>query len=85
MDDRPLITPQWRAEHPVEWQRLWDQQARNECPVCHKKLDIWDGPMNSDVPTRCNHWACVACWAEISQRDRRDDLTVWLRRFADDE
>ena len=46
--------------------------------------------MNSDVPTRCNHWLCIGCWAEISERDRRcpiccDDLTAWLRRFADDE
>ena len=89
VDDRPLITPQWREQHPDEWQRLWDQQARNERPVRHEKPDIWDGPMNSSVPTRCNYFACVGCWVEISQRDRRcpicrDDLTVWLRRFADD-
>ena len=88
-DDRPLITAQWRDQHPDEWQRLW-HQCPTECPVCHEKPDIWDGPMNSDVPTRCTHWICVGCWAEISQRDRRcpicrDDLTVWLRRFADDE
>ena len=44
-DNRPLITPQWQAEHPEEWQRLWDQHPRNECPVCHEKPDIWDGPM----------------------------------------
>ena len=36
VDDRPLITAQWREQHPDEWQRLWDQQARNECPVCHE-------------------------------------------------
>ena len=82
-DNRPLITDEWRAQHPEEWQRLW--QKPEECSVCHERPDIWDGPMNSDVPTRCTHWACVTCWEEIASRDRRcpicrDDLSVWLRR-----
>lgn len=85
-DNRPLLTPLWREEHPEEWQRLWDQQPRDQCPVCLEKPDIWDGPMNSGVPTRCNHFACVDCWGKIFKRDRRcpicrDNLSLWLRRF----
>ena len=81
-DTRPLITPQFREAHPDEWQRLWDQRPA-ECPVCHETPDIWDGPMNSDVPTRCTHWACDGCWERIAHRDRRcpicgTSLRGWL-------
>ena len=53
--------------------------------MCHGKPDIWDGPMNSDVPTRCTHWACVICWEEIANSDKRcpicrEDLSAWIRR-----
>ena len=89
-DTRPLITPRWREENGEEWDRLWNLNRTEECPVCHEKPDIWDGPMNSDVATRCTHWACVFCWERIAQRDKRcpvcrDDLSEWLaRRGADD-
>ena len=84
-DDRPLITPQLRRENRAEWDRLWTLNKPDECPVCHEDPDIWDGPMNSDVPTRCTHWACIGCWAEIAARDKRcpicrDDLSVWISR-----
>ena len=82
-DTRPLITPQWLEENPEEWDRLW--QHPGECPVCLEVPDIWSGPMNSAIPTRCTHWACVDCWIRIAERDRkcpicRDDLSAWLRR-----
>ncbi len=53
--------------------------------MCHEKPAVWDGPMNSDIPTRCAHWLCVPCWARIAARDRRcpicrEDLTMWVRR-----
>ena len=55
--------------------------------MCHEDPDIWDCPMNSDVPTRCTHWLCVGCWARIAGRDQRcpicrDDLSVWLRQHG---
>ena len=83
-DTRPLITPRWRQENSEEWDRLWNHRTE-ECPMCHETPDIWDGPMNSDVASRCTHWACVSCWARIAQRDKRcpvcrDDLSVWLAR-----
>ena len=88
-DTRPLITPRWRQENSEEWDRLWILNRTEECPVCHEKPDIWDGPMNSDVASRCTHWACVSCWARIAQRDKRcpvcrDDLSVWLARHDTD-
>ena len=87
-DTRPLITPRWRQENSEEWDRLWNLN-RTECPMCHETEVIWDGPMNSDVASRCTHWACVSCWARIAQRDKRcpvcrDDLSVWLARHDTD-
>jgi hypothetical protein len=84
-DTRPLITPQWREENPEEWDRLW-QTRPGECPVCFEVPEIWSGPMNSYIPTRCAHWACVGCWVRIAERDRkcpicRDDVSAWLREL----
>ena len=83
-DTRPLITPRMREENRQEWDRLWNLNRGEECPVCHERPGIWDGPMNSDVPTRCTHWACVHCWAKIAERDKRcpicrEDLSEWIR------
>ena len=66
-----------------EWQRLWDSRP-SECPICYDDaVDIWDGPMNSDVPTRCTHWLCTQCWMKVSEDKKRcplcrDDLSEWL-------
>ena len=70
-DTRPLITPRLREENRQEWDRLWNLNRTEECPVCHEKPPVWDGPMNSDVSTRCTHWLCVPCWARIAARDKR--------------
>ena len=85
-DPRPLITPQFREQNREEWLRLWNLNRMEECPVCHEKPDMWDIPMNSDIPTRCTHWICVECWSRINDRDKRcpicrDDLTDWLSHF----
>ena len=81
---RPLITRAWREENPEEWQRLWDS-SQGRCPVCMDEtaFKVYDSPMNSDIPTRCTHFACFECWRMIASRDRRcplcrDDLTEWL-------
>ena len=86
-DSRPIITPRMREENRQEWDRLWNLNRTEECAVCHEKPEIWDGPMNSDIPTRCTHWLCLPCWARIAERDKRcpvcrEDLSVWIRRHA---
>ena len=83
-DSRPLITPHLKDTDRQEWDRLWVLYRDPECPVCLEKPEINDSPMNSDVPTRCLHWACTRCWAEIRMRDRRcpvcrEDLSAWFR------
>jgi hypothetical protein len=88
-DERPLITPQFREENEEEWDRLWNNRP-DECPVCHESPDIWDGPMNSGIPTRCTHWACTECWKQISGFDKRcpicrDDLREWLSHRDDSD
>ncbi len=80
-DSRPLIDAQWREEHPEELSRL--RRHPDACVICHERPDVWSSPLNGDLPTRCPHWACGACWSEIAERDRRcpicrDDLTEWL-------
>ena len=86
-DTRPLITPRLREENRQEWDRLWNLNRTEECPVCHEKPPVWDGPMNSDVSTRCTHWLCVLCWTRIAARDRhcpirREDLRLWVRHHG---
>ena len=79
-DGRPLISPEWRAEHPDEWEWLQRPQL---CPVCQEFIDRCDGPMNGPVPTRCTHVACTECWEQIRRRDGRcpvcrDNRREWL-------
>ena len=80
---RPLITPQLRQKKPVQWARLFTEQPRHHCLSCRKKPKRWDGPMLSGIPTRCNHFACEACWEETAKRDKccpicGEDVTSWL-------
>ncbi|MFX4226562.1 MAG: hypothetical protein ACFHHU_01310 [Porticoccaceae bacterium] len=89
MDTRPLITSGMREENREEWDSLWNLNRPDVCPVCLARPDIWDSPMNSDFSTRCTHWVCIDCWAEISRRDRqcpicRDDLSEWLENYAEE-
>lgn len=66
-----------------------------ECPVCFRSEEeiVWDGPCNSDVPTKCSHWLCTECWMEIRAKARcrhckylrevlcplcREDITEWV-------
>ena len=89
VDTRPVITVAWRNENPIEWDLLWN--GRNQtCPVCLEIPDLGDGPMNSDIATRCTHWACVECWKQIARYDGRcpicrDDVGVWLECFDSDD
>jgi hypothetical protein len=88
-NSRPLITPQWRHANVNWWFSLWTKPA--VCPMCHEnpsaKGDTWDGPMTSDLPTRCTHWACAGCWRQIASAERRcpvchDALGEWLTSRA---
>ena len=79
-DGRPLMTPDWRAAHPEEWERL---QRPQTCPVC-QDAEGCTGPMSGPVPTRCSHVACTECWEQIRRRGGRcpvcrDDLREWLQ------
>ena len=85
-DTRPLITPQWVDENPEEFRHIWTARPET-CPICLGDPAVWDGPMNSSIPTRCTHWLCVQCWGRIAGLDRRcplcrEDLHVWLQRFG---
>jgi hypothetical protein len=93
-DRRPILQDLYFTDRAA-WQRIWDEQGRvPECPVCHTERGpdmITDGPMNSDVPTRCPHFLCTACWQNLYNRYEeghteevrcpicRDDVTRWAR------
>jgi hypothetical protein len=79
---RPLMTEQWRADHPDEWYRI-SSTYPSECAVCMEEEVTWDGPMDSHIATRCVHLLCVDCWDVIAAADRRcplcrDDLSEWM-------
>ena len=86
-DTRPLITYEWIAANPAEWDRLY-ASCPGDCPVClqPRPRDAMDAAMcHEGVHTRCTHWVCINCWEQIAGRDRRcpicrDDLSEWLRR-----
>lgn len=83
-----------RAASPERWQQIWDDSKVSECPICTFAPPhiVFDGPMNSDVPTRCTHWACTDCWDQLARRRDfhcplcRDCLAEWhaWRRSADE-
>ena len=93
-DQRPLIDIAWAAANPERWQELW-RNTPAECPICSLEAArvVMDGPLNSDVPTRCTHWACDGCWDRLAFRGDfhcpfcRDCLAAWhrWRRHDDDE
>ena len=89
---RPVLTAHLREVARPLWQEKWDQHKDEPCPIClteHGGNDVWDGPMNSDLPTRCNHWLCTACWDglvdtrpdEVRCPVCREDVTEWAGRF----
>ena len=94
-DPRPVLTPWLRENHRAFWQEKWDQHENDPCPVClveHGGDDVWDGPMNSDIPTRCNHWLCTACWHGLANVAAgvfcpvcREDVTEWADRYKTPE
>jgi hypothetical protein len=60
---RPLIDEAWREQNREKLKALWEVPP--ECPICCESGVVWEGPLNSDRPTRCVHWACSQCWREL--------------------
>ena len=79
-----------RRENRALWDELWNRNQGETCSVCNEPRAslVMDSPMNSDLPTRCTHWACTGCWAELAERGGttcpfcREDIREWLRRYA---
>ncbi len=79
---------------PTLWREKWVQFKEDPCPVRlveHDGNTVQDWPMNSDIPTRCNHWLGVGCWEEIAHRDEivrcplcREDVTEFAERHRED-
>ena len=80
--------------HPELFQKKFAQFAQDPCPWCltTRVQEPLDTPMNSDIPTRCNHWLCQSCWRVLANSSEvarcpisRDDITEWAKRYLDDE
>ena len=93
---RPVLSPHLQDVARPFWQEKWDQHKNDPCPVClaeHGGNDVWDGPMNSDIPTRCNHWLCTACWDGVANAGQgqvrcpvcREDVTDWAVRYLESD
>ena len=85
---RPVMSPYLQEVARPFWQEKWDQHKADPCPVCFAERGdnvVWDGPMNSAYPTRCNHWLCTACWQNLVDHTPgavrcpvcREDVTDW--------
>ena len=94
-DPRPELQ-RLHVTDPDKWQRIWDEHGSGtECPICNfpHEDDVWDSPMNSDIPTRCPHFLCTACWQRIYTRNPtetqcplcREDVTEWAKSRYDEE
>lgn len=60
-------------------------EAKGDCVICFESEDlIYDGPSNSDIPTKCMHYFCIYCWEEMYDRNIttcplcREDVKHWL-------
>ena len=94
---RPVLTPHLQNVAQPFWQEKWDQHKADPCPVCfaeHGENVVWDGPMNSEYPTRCNHWLCCGCWQNLVEHSPgpvqcpvcREDVTDWaVGHYGDTE
>ena len=85
---RPVLSPHLQEVARPFWQEKWDQHKTDPCPVCFAERGeevVWDGPMNSAYPTRCNHRLCTACWQNLVDHTPgavrcpvcREDVTDW--------
>ena len=93
---RPIIQDLLNTNR-AEYFRLANEHNRmTQCPVCHEAVSgpnrLWDGPMNSALPTSRPHWMCTDCWQNLDDRSFgqgraasvyclicRDDVTGWAR------
>jgi hypothetical protein len=69
---------------------LWNKHITDECLICYEPFSrtnaVSDGPLNSDFPIVCAHWACTDCWQALADEETpikrcpfcREDLTDWL-------
>ena len=69
-------------------------EPEGECVICFESEDlIYDGPSNSDIPTKCMHYFCIYCWEEMYRLNItncplcREDVTDWLETLisSDDD
>ena len=79
-------------ERNVDYEEI-DEKKYQKCLIClnssKDKPLIFDGPMNSDIPSTCTHWACVDCWKQLWEHGLhycpfcRVVLCQWIEKFYD--
>ena len=74
---------------------IFCENENNEscCAICRNTYEEthtpYDGPSNSDIPTRCRHFLCVECWEQVYKVGLddsgtykcpfcREDITSWI-------
>ena len=85
-------------ENMEYWIELWeknqnyiiiDDKRYKQCDLCkdNNYLNseiIFHGPMNSNIPSKCTHWACVDCWNKRFENYQykcpwcHEDLRAWM-------
>lgn len=81
------------------WIKLWEKNEKyiiingvkyKQCNLCKDNCKInsqliFDGPMNSNIPSKCIHWACINCWNKMYINNEyncpwcNENLYLWMK------
>ena len=85
-------------ENKELWIKLWKKNEKyiiingikyQQCNLCKDNYKInpqiiFNGPMNSNILSKCIHWACVNCWHKMYDNNEykcpwcNENLYLWM-------
>ena len=81
------VNRQWTAQNLDRYKELLERRPTH-CPVCYESFSgkdkaNADSPLLSDIPSKCTHWLCKACWEKVASTNAecpicREYLSAWL-------
>ncbi len=84
-----IVSRSWIAGNLEKYKELLERRPA-ECPVCYESFAQQQAasPLLSDIPSRCTHFLCKACWQNIAKLGAecpicREDLRPWLAQESD--
>ena len=78
------VDRRWIAQNVELYKQLLERRPTH-CPVCYESFGEKeaDGPLLSDIPSKCTHFLCKQCWEKVAITNTecpicREDLSSWL-------